>query len=399
MKRFAVSLSVALCLPLLLACLWDDDTLRQESNGMLDVIRVVTGRFERNPPLYYEMRVTQAQERISENPDDLEAYDNAAVACDRLGRGDEAIAWMDRKLERLDLGQGQLPESTINEHRYRYLANQGTFWVHRWARNGADRTNLDDVRRARDYIAEAIKLNPDAHFGREIYQLKAIEWILDPPTLSENASKLQTFVNFEDPATPPNSAVRGLTGLIALGNAWESVDVFNALALALEHDGDRSSVAELARLRCYELIEDGKRSMLPEAPSDPEELKRLVDASRGIGNNFIRARDKLAAAFTEMRAEADVWHEARTAFLVAKLEAGQHPDTDPSFWSGYKAVEAPPVPEVFETGQSPAERERRRVVNQAVTVALTALFSVAIVVTFGRVRKMWRKRKSSIDAA
>ena len=43
--------------------------------------------------------------QLETHPEDLAAYDDAGVACDRLGRGDEAIAWMEKKraqLERLD---------------------------------------------------------------------------------------------------------------------------------------------------------------------------------------------------------------------------------------------------------------------------------------------------------
>src|SRR5262245_54257239 len=79
------------------ACLWDRDTLAAEARGIPDIIQVITGRFERNPPLYYEMRLKRATARIADHPDDLEAYDDAGVACDRLGLGDEAIGWMEKK--------------------------------------------------------------------------------------------------------------------------------------------------------------------------------------------------------------------------------------------------------------------------------------------------------------
>ena len=41
------------------ACLWDTDTLAQESEGMGDIKAVIVGGFPRNPPLYYEMRLTR----------------------------------------------------------------------------------------------------------------------------------------------------------------------------------------------------------------------------------------------------------------------------------------------------------------------------------------------------
>src|SRR6478609_1832332 len=133
MRRIlAVSLAL-LGLPLsVAACLWDRDTPYDEAKGMPEVIAALTGRFERNPPLYYSMRLDRVAYHLRSHPDDLEAYDDAAVACDRLGRGDEAIAWMEKKrarLEALDPSRGDLKEA-----RYRYHANLGTFLVHRWAR-------------------------------------------------------------------------------------------------------------------------------------------------------------------------------------------------------------------------------------------------------------------------
>jgi tetratricopeptide (TPR) repeat protein len=376
------------------ACLWDDDTLAAESRGLPDVVRIITGRFERNPPFYYAMRRERAAARVASDPDDLEAYDNAGVACDRLGRGDEAIAWMERKAERLDaMGRSHIDPAALREHRYRYLANVGTFWVHRWARDGADRARLDEVRTARDFIAQAIEINPDAHFGRERFQLMALDWILDPPPWKDG-ERLPGFVDFEDPVNRTDAAVRGIAGLIALGNAWESVDVFNTLAQALEHAGDRSSLAELARLRCEELIDAGRRSLLPGAPTEAEALKQSVYyASKTVGMNMIRARNEIVETYRQLRAEADAWHQARTEFLLARLQAGRHPDTDPHFWNGYHEAEAPEIPEFWAPGYSPAERARARMLNTVGSV----LFVLAIVAPFlGLVyvaRRAWRGRR------
>ena len=37
--------------------------------------------------------------------------------------------------------------------------------------HGADRFKIDQVQKAHDYIAQAIAIKPDAHEGREKYQL------------------------------------------------------------------------------------------------------------------------------------------------------------------------------------------------------------------------------------
>ena len=65
-----------------------------------------------------------------------------------------------------------------SDDRYRYHANLGTFIIHRWFRSGANRKHISEVDTARAEIAEAIRLNPNAHFGREKYQLEVMNWIL-----------------------------------------------------------------------------------------------------------------------------------------------------------------------------------------------------------------------------
>jgi len=132
--------------------------------------------------------------------------------------------------------------------------------------------------------------------------------------------------------------VRGLAGLIVLGNAWESVDIFHALNIALQHDslgydrgreGGRNTLAYLAWLRCRELVNSGKGSILRDAPRG-EDLKSLLPRP-----DFVKADLLLDSAFLKLQAEAEVWQMARTTFMTRRLKKGCHPDTDPSFWNGY----------------------------------------------------------------
>ena len=111
----------------------DSDTLAAEGKQLPDVVRVISGRFERNPPLYFQMRIARVQKELQLYPERLPLYDDIAVAFDRLGRGDEAIAWMNRK--KAQLAKLQLASSTrlnakspiLKEATYRYFANDGTF--------------------------------------------------------------------------------------------------------------------------------------------------------------------------------------------------------------------------------------------------------------------------------
>jgi hypothetical protein len=370
---------------------------------MPEVVAVLTGRFARNPQLYYSMRLARVTDHVQSVPDDLEAYDDAGVACDRLGRGNEAIGWMEKKravLEKLDPSLFD-----VTEHRYRYHANLGTFLVHRWARQGGDRSKIDEVKAARDEIARALEINPNAHFGRERYQLRALDWIVDPPKMDNPNAELPnllgwSFGDMDGEQTTPkeaDDAVRGLAGLVVLGNAWESVDVFHALNVALQRDslgympgreGGRNTLAYLASLRCRELIDAGKGSMLPDTPKG-ESLKALLPHPK-----FVSAEVLLDGAFKELRREADAWQAARTAFMTKRMSEGSHPDTDPSFWNGYTEPKPPGLPAQSVPAAAKAWERARVRITLFVMIGLP-LFAVALVASRYRNARR-RSRRSSV---
>ena len=264
MRRLFLGLFVATAIPLpILACLNDRDSESIEAGRLPEVLAVITGQFDRNPPLYYQMRLKRVSEAIEITPASLPLYDDAAVACDRLGRFDEAIGWMEKKRALLERSDGESP--AIKEHWYRYFANLGTHRAHRWLRAGADRDRIGELEAARDLIGKAIAIKPDAHFGREKYQYKALTWIIEQPPIGEDARALPTLLDSGDPGAA-SEAIQGLCGLIVLGNAWESVDIFHALAKALDDYGDHD-LAQQARLRCAELIDAGKGSIVVAHPS------------------------------------------------------------------------------------------------------------------------------------
>ena len=356
MKRSWIAFTLLLGLPLsALACLWDRDTPASEALGLPEVVAAITGRFERNPPLFYQMRLDRVSSQIQSEPHNLADYDDAAVASDRLGLGDEAIAWMNQKRDQLDTLDPHDPD--VKNHWYRYHANLGTFLVHQWLRQGADRSKIDEVKSARDHIAQALEINPNAHFGREKYQLQALDWIIHPPSSPDSPYDLPNLLGWDpmpygrqlqDPREA-DDAVRGLSGLVILGNAWESVDVFHALSVALRHDtldvpgndpqfSGRNILAYLAWLRGMELIDEGHTSLLPDAPRG-EALKARISAPASVDTDHTHTN--LKTTFANLRAEADAWHAARSAFMLKRLKAGRHPDTDPHFWDGYSEPPAP----------------------------------------------------------
>jgi tetratricopeptide (TPR) repeat protein len=349
-----------------LPCLWDRDTLRFEAQGLPGMVETITGRFEREPDRFYEVRLERVAREVAAEPGRLELYDDAGVACDRLHRGDEAVAWMERKFAVLE-GLAESPSKA--EALYRYHANLGTFLAHRWLRGGADRGALEDLQAGREHIRRALELNPDAHFGRERYQEYALTW------LSLLPERVDDVEGFDEPtrtlldACPPDvrplpmgyrrpgpngvnataaAATEALAGLIVLGDAWQSIDVFNALSYALDYQR-HSSVGLLAALRAREIALTGRRSLHPEfAAEDPVLAERVAS----FQNNFEDSGPVAAVEsfFAEARAEAEEWHADRAAFVLRRLDEGRHPDTDPDFWSGYSSSPPPTPPGVLAYG-------------------------------------------------
>ena len=169
-QMITAALLMALSAQQVSACLWDRDTLAFEGSQYGEILNVIAGRFPRNPDIFYEARLARVTREIADDPDNLGLYDDAGVACDRLHRPAEAIAWMEKKA-------AILATDPDPDHEYRYHANLGTFLIHRWLRAGA-KADQPEGKQGAEHIRKAIGINPDAHFGREAIQRQAIEWIL-----------------------------------------------------------------------------------------------------------------------------------------------------------------------------------------------------------------------------
>ncbi len=382
------------------ACLWDRDTLAAEAAGLPGVVNIIVGRFDRWPDAVYEERLARVGAEVEGEPGRLGLYDDAGVACDKLGRHGEAVEWMARKRAQLDL-----LGSPDEEHEYRYHANLGTFLIHRWIAGGADRGAMGDAHAARDHIARAIEINADAHFGREGVQLRLIEWLIAAPEGGHLGGLLDragvVHVRYwdwwgeegesEQPYEDADALVEGLTGLIALGNAWESVDVYWALSMALDARED-ASLAVLARLRVAELIDAGGRSLNPNGPG-AEAIRAEIERVRYRGR--LEEGDELAVEefYPRARRAADEWSASREAFIGARLDEGRHPDGEgaESFWDGWDEPAAPALPDGL-LGMS-----GRTWGETVLPMTGLALLGVALVVAIGgyvvlRARKRARAR-------
>lgn len=361
MKR---TLSALLALSLMAAPVWaclnsrdsDTDSLTNEARKLPELARVLTGRFERNPPLFYQLRIARETKELAANPKNFGLYDDIAVGYDRLGDDDAALTWIEKKRKLLPAYPAE------KEAWYRYFANVGTFRIHRWLHNGAKPESLREAFQARAEIARAIEIKPDAHFGRERYQLMAMEWILTDrkQSFAQYLAAHKTAVDTEE------KTITGLAGLIVLGAAWESVDVTDALVAQIK----AGNLAYFADLRYQELRKAGKKS-LAQLPGDARtDFERNGHTGRQHDDNALPApsdTDLIEKKYKALRAEADQWHQRRTEYMVARLKQGKHPDTDPTFWKEWKEGTPPGLDfSILET------------VPRKVTGALTGFLLVAV---------------------
>ncbi|MCU0392362.1 MAG: hypothetical protein MUE81_14695 [Thermoflexibacter sp.] len=146
----------ALCFAALvsLSCLWDKDTIEMERQEFPDTYELIIGKFLRHSPEFYQWRVQDRERRIKQSPDSVRLYDDLAVAYSKLHNDKKAIQLMFSK-------------DSIQPNLYETYANLGTFYIH----DGQFAEGLK-------YIKKAIQINPNAHFGREVYQQYVVEYIL-----------------------------------------------------------------------------------------------------------------------------------------------------------------------------------------------------------------------------
>lgn len=221
--RRSASLAVLATCIVAVPCLWDSDTLDDELRGLPDAHRLMVGRWHRHGPAYYEERVRRLATGGELAFDD---YDDLAVAYEHLGQRDEAVATMARKAQALRAH----PDAA---HQYRYHANLGTFLAHR-----------GDYAAALVELERAVALEPNAHFGRERFQIDAVRYVAaatKDPGLWERENFL-TYAGYEMFVCPARSftvgevlgeldldaAYQGIAGMLRFGGR-EGAELYRAL--------------------------------------------------------------------------------------------------------------------------------------------------------------------------
>ncbi len=202
--------------PVCKACIWDYDTLAMERLAFPGTHELIVGHFVRHSSAYYRWRIDDRSSTPEESRTPAD-YDDIAAAHDKLGEHEKAIEIIKAKIERWP-----------NEFRYESEANLGTFLIH-----------SGDLETGLVHIKKAIEINPDAHFGREIYQQRLVEYILEGQTGKDQIS-FYKFLSTDESGksrslseAEVNKAIKGIAGMMRFGN-YDSPILLSALASLLK---------------------------------------------------------------------------------------------------------------------------------------------------------------------
>jgi tetratricopeptide (TPR) repeat protein len=155
MRAAWVPLTMLIGMPgLAMACLWDYDTIKMERARFPSTLELITGKFLRHSPEFYHWRIADRLKKLEADSTNPALLDDLAVAYDKTGQHEKAIE-IAKKTEHLYPG------------RYETAANLGTFYFH-----------AGRLEEGLPHIERALRINPNAHFGREQYQKLLVEYVL-----------------------------------------------------------------------------------------------------------------------------------------------------------------------------------------------------------------------------
>jgi tetratricopeptide (TPR) repeat protein len=325
--------------PPVTACLWDYDTLQQERSRFPSTLELITGKFLRHSDEFYRWRI-EDRELLLESADlttdeKLALYDDIAVAWDKLGEPEQAIAVM-RQKQALRAGD------------YETLANLGTFHIH-----------AGRLEEGAKFIRQAIDVNPHAHFGREIYQLKLVEYVLSrrnddgtipQPLNSPPKDYPQVTIGFsiflfgEEPIWTKEErhehglALKGVLGMMRFGHHDSPIllEALGDLLAARVMNEDAGQLAARAYLRASQeaIDEEAAESYRELAAAVASNQYLLTEGRREQGQSREALPDELSVIETELAvevADADRWIAKIHADERRWIQPGSGVDPDAEF--------------------------------------------------------------------
>lgn len=290
-----VLLSLMMVSAAVLACGWDRDTITRENLPAPSTLELITGKFHRHSSYYYFWRIEDRKQRLLQEPGNLRLLDDLSVGYDKVGQYDLAIKTM---LEKEKLAPGE----------YETHANLGTHYLH-----------SGDFENGLKHIRKAIEINPDAHFGREIYQQLLAEYLLtrrgsSGPVQLPLADPQHQYPDFpayvldarkipDDPTARTSElrkAIRGVEGMMWFGQ-YDSPVLLEVLAeLLLANQADIPEAHALAARACL------KASF--QVKEDPVVRAYREKAAAALkGQNQFASLEELEQKFEPELRAAELW--------------------------------------------------------------------------------------------
>lgn len=316
-----------------LACLWDYDTIKMERTRFPGTLELITGKFLRHSPEFYQWRIADRLKRLEADPTNAALLDDLAVAYDKTGQHDKAIETA-RKTEKLHPG------------RYETAANLGTFYFH-----------AGKLEEGLPHIDRALAINPDAHFGREKYQKLLVEYVIkqrkggplklplayvvvnrDTPPEKQGPFDRVIVSNFASslPHASGNSlstdetaaAIKGVLGMMKFGK-YDSPVLLEALGSLLTSDyADPTTDAKMLAARAYL-----KASY--EVPEGPARVAYRGMAAQAIQMQTLRrgeqqeiSLEQVEAEFQKELAEAREWYAELRERELSWIRDGKNPEAE-----------------------------------------------------------------------
>jgi tetratricopeptide (TPR) repeat protein len=316
------------------ACMWDYDTIQMERARFPGTLELITGKFLRHSPEFYQWRIANRLKRLETDPTNAALLDDLAAAYDKTGQHDKAIETAQRT-EQLHPG------------RYETAANLATFYFH-----------AGRLEEGLPHIDRALKINPDAHFGREKYQKLLVEYTLKqrgggPLKLplwetevheevhADNTSARTTMYSFAEFLRPKGSidrlerseveaAVKGIAGMMKFGK-HDSPVLLEALGVLLTHrlydnQHDAKQLAARAFLRAsYEVPEGPARVSYRQMAVAALFLQRSPNGQPPGGQVSL---EQVESDFQKELEEGRAWYADLRARELSWIRDGQDPEAE-----------------------------------------------------------------------
>jgi tetratricopeptide (TPR) repeat protein len=386
LRSAAVAILAGVLLPSVAsACLWDHDTIQMERARFPSTLELITGKFLRHSPEFYQWRIENRLKRLESDPTNVALLDDLAVAYDKTGQHDKAI-------------ETAMRTEQLHPGRYETAANLATFYFH-----------AGRLEEGLPHIDRALAINPDAHFGREKYQKLLVEYVLhqrkggpqklplaevkvfrNPPEFGDIVVE-DTFANYlgrKDGSgqlpSPKESAaaIKGILGMMKFGK-HDSPVLLEALGTLLTpmFGDDAKLLAARAYLKAsYDAPEGPARTVYRWLAEHA-----LLRQTPGPGREEQISLEQVEADFQKELAEANAWYAKLRERELSWIREGKDPEAE--FDKFYDRE-----PEL-----SDPEANRKLAIYLITGAAALLVLAVAGLVVFVYVRRRRARQRAGAD--